>query len=143
MARVDFYHDADDLLVVTARLAQKAVAAGKRLLIALSDEGQMLHLDRTLWTFSPLAFVPHAIAGTPLEAESPVVISQKKSVDATSGFDILINLGSISPEQAILFPRVIEIVCRDDADKAAARERYRQYREIGCEMMAHRLGKTE
>jgi DNA polymerase III subunit chi len=140
MTRVDFYHDADDRLVVAARLAQKGVTARKRLWVATTDAEQAQHLDRTLWTFSPLAFVPHALADSPLEAESPVVISQKIPVNATLGYDILINLGSTLPEQALTFSRVIEIVSRSDADIAQARERYRRYREMGCEMVAHRLG---
>jgi len=143
MTRVDYYHDADDRLAVAARLAQKGVAAGKRMLVTVSDASEAQLLDRILWTFSPLAFVPHALADSPLESESPLVISQKIPANAASGYDILINLGSIEADQAVTFPRVIEIVTRDDADKARARECYRRYREMGCEMAAHRLGQSE
>lgn len=144
MARVDFYHDADDKLAVAARLAQKALIAGKRLLVSVADADQANRFDRVLWTFAPQSFVAHAAAASPLAAESPVVIAQRIPADATSAFDILINLDDALPGTIDGFDRIIEIVSRDDAaDKAFARERYKAYREHGCELLAHRLGQSE
>lgn len=142
--RVDFYHDADDKLAVAARLAQKALFAGKRVLVSTADAEQASRFDRVLWTFAPQSFVAHAGAASPLAAESPVVIGQRIPADATSAFAILINLHDTLPSTIDGFGRIIEIVSRDDAtDKAFARERYKAYREHGCELQAHRLGQSE
>lgn len=144
MTRVDFYHDADDKLAVAARLAQKALLAGKRLLVSIPDAERANRFDRVLWTFAPQSFVAHAAAGSPLAAESPVVIAPQIPADATTAFGILINLDDALPSTIEGFGRIIEIVCRDDAeDKALARERYKAYRDLGCELVAHRLGQNE
>lgn len=143
MTRVDFYHDADDKLGVAARLAQKGHAAGKRLLVSAPDADLASQFDRLLWTFAPQSFVAHATDGSPLAAESPVVITRRIAADAAAAFDILINLDTALPGTIAGFERIIEIVGRDDADKAAARERYKTYRGLGCELVAHRLGQAE
>lgn len=143
MTRVDFYHDADDRLAVAARLAQKGVAAGKRLLISAPDANTASQIDRILWTFAPQSFVAHASEGSPLTDESPVVITQKFPGNATSTFGILINLDQDLPADISGFERVIEIVSRDETDKGYARLRYKAYRELSCELVTHRLGQSE
>lgn len=143
VTRVDFYHDADNKLAVAARIAQKGVAAGLRVLVSAPDEETARQIDRILWTFSPNAFVPHAIGDSPLASESPVVIVQKIPGNATLAFGMLINLADTLPSTINGFGRVIEIVTRDDQDKSFARERYKAYRELDCELVAHRLGQDE
>ena len=141
--RVDFYLDADSKLAVAARLAQKGIAAGMRLLVLVADDDAMAQADRMLWTFSPLSFVPHAREGSTLAAESPVLLSQKITGNATSGFGVLMNLKDSMPDTIVGFQRVIEIVSHDDTDKATARERFKAYREMGCALLTHRLGQNE
>lgn len=143
LPRVDFYLDADNKLAVAGRLAQKGIHAGMRLLLLVTDDEAMAQADRMLWTFSPLSFVPHARGGSSLAAESPVLLLQKISGNATSGFGVLMNLKDSMPDTIAGFQRVIEIVSHDDTDKAAARERFKAYREMGCELLTHRLGQNE
>ena len=72
-----------------------------------------------------------------------MVISQKIPGNATLAFGMLINLADTLPSTIHCFGRVIEIVTRDDQDKSFARERYKAYRELDCELVAHRLGQDE
>ena len=151
LPRIDFYHDADSKLAVAARLAQKGLAAGMRLLLLTPDAETASLADRALWTFSANSFIPHAKADSALADQSPVVIAidggtinlQKISANATSSFDILINLGTKLPDPISPFKRIIEIATHDEHDKAAARERFKAYRAMGCELVTHRLGQTE
>jgi DNA polymerase III subunit chi len=143
MTRVDFYLDAESKLAVAARLAQKSLGAGMRLAIYAPDEETAERIDRSLWTFAPNAFVAHSMEDSPLASESPVVILQQISSRATLDFPILINLADRAPDGIMAFKRIIEIVTLDDEDKASARERFKTYRELGCEMLTHRLGQNE
>ena len=142
MTRVDFYHDADSKIAVAARLAQKSVSAGWRLAISAPEPEVAQQIDRVLWTFSPQSFVAHTHESSPLADESPVVILQKISDNATLGFKILLNLGDELPQHIDRYERVIEIVSHDPQDKATARLRYKAYREMACELVAHRLGQS-
>jgi DNA polymerase-3 subunit chi len=137
MARVDFYHDAPGKLQVAVRLAQKALASGKTLHIATGSQEQATHIDRLLWTSSPLSFLPHAFASSPLAGETPIVIWP--SDRAPTGPGILIHLGNGFPTNIDAFERIIEIVERDEDDKALARERFRRYRQLECQIVTHRL----
>lgn len=143
MPRVDFYHDADNKFAVAARLAQKSTLAGLRLAISAPDPDVAQQIDRLLWTFAPQSFVAHALEDSPLANDSPVVILQNKPGNATLPFKILINLDRDLPPCIEGYERVIEIVGHDEHDKAFARQRYKAYRELGCELVAHRLGQTE
>ena len=138
--RIDFYHDAADKLAVAAKIAQKAQAAGQRVLVVAPDAQLREAFDRVLWTFAPLAFVPHVRAGHVLEPETPVILSDRV-VDASGDKpSVLLNLGSETPKGFEAFERLIEIVSREEADKGPARLRFREYRDAGLEITSHRLG---
>ena len=143
MARVDFYHGADNKLSVAARLAQKAILSGARMGIYAPEAELSQRLDRTLWTFTPLSFVAHAHESNPIAGESPIVILQKISSNATFGLKILINMDVSVPDGSADFDRLIEIVGQEEEDIAAARLRYKAYRDLGYELFSHRLGQDE
>ena len=136
--RIDFYHDAPDRLEVAVRIAQKAYAAGNRMLVVAPDANIREAFDRLLWTHGQSNFVPHCLAEHRLAAETPVVIA--KDVPEQFSADVLLNLGDDQPQQYDRFDRIIEIVSRDGDDAPAARLRFRDYRNAGHEVNSHRLG---
>lgn len=96
-------------------------------------------LDRLLWTFSPVSFVPHCQASDKLADSTPVVLSCRPALPEQSRFDVLFNLGETIPVGFDRFPRLIEIVDEATGNKQLARERYRFYRAQGCGVRHHRL----
>ena len=137
MTGVDFYFNAADKLQVACRLAGKALAQGKRLLIYAPQAETAQSIDRLLWTWPATGFVPHCRAGDALAAETPVLIAAE--ADAAAPCDILLNLAGETPPAFERFERLLEVVARDDADRQAARERYRFYRERGYRVADHDL----
>ncbi len=137
MTSVDFYFNAADKLQVACRLAAKALAQGKRLLICAPQPETAQGIDRMLWTWPATGFVPHCRAEDALAPETPVLIGA--AADAAEGCDILLNLGAETPAAFERFERLLEVVARDDADRHAARERYRFYRERGYRVAHHDL----
>jgi DNA polymerase-3 subunit chi len=137
MTGVDFYFNAADKLQVACRLAGKALAQGKRLLIYAPQADTAQSIDRLLWTWPATGFVPHCRAGDALAADTPVLIAD--AVDAAARCDILLNLGRETPPAFERFERLLEVVARDDGDRQAARERYRFYRERGYRVANHDL----
>jgi DNA polymerase-3 subunit chi len=129
MTSVDFYFNAADKLQVACRLAGKALAQGKRLLIYAPQAETAQSIDRLLWTWPATGFVPHCRAGDALAAETPVLIAAE--ADAAAPGDILLNLGPETPPALV--------VARDDGDRQAARARYRFYRERGYRVADHDL----
>lgn len=137
MTSVNFYFNAADKLQVACRLATKAVAQGKRVLIYAPEPDTAQRIDRLLWTWPATGFLPHCRVGEPLAADTPVLIAEE--ADAGLGCDVLLNLAAQTPPAFERFDRLLEVVSREDADRQSARERFRFYRERGYPLADHDL----
>ncbi len=137
MTDVRFYHNAPDRLRVACVLTAKASGGGRRVSIFAPDGNVARHFDQMLWSFQPLAFVPHVAAGSPLAAETPVVIGTR--LETLADNDVLINLGDDLPGGFERFSLVIEVVGPTDPERQAARGRFRRYKEEGHTLSAHDL----
>lgn len=132
ITRVDFAFGAPSRLHMACHVVYKHYQAGRRLLVYSRDQVILTRFDRMLWRFDPAAFVPHVYAGDALEQQTPVILAATLPLqDATDNTPWLLNLDSQAPDQAGRFQRILEIVSGHDADKQAARQRWRAYEEAG------------
>src|SRR5579875_3095746 len=137
MTRIDFHTNVGDPLAYACRLARKAYASG-RSLVVLAEPERLAAFDEQLWTFAPLEFVPHCMATSALAQETPVVLAS--TLDDVPHHQVLVNLGAPVPAQFARFERLVEII-GDDADElAAGRERFRFYRDRGYAIETHKQG---
>jgi DNA polymerase-3 subunit chi len=137
MTSIDFYFNAADKLQVACRLAAKALAQSKRLLIYAPQADTAQRIDRLLWTWPATGFVPHCAVNDPAAADTPVLIAGLPEADAAC--EVLLNLDVATPPAFERFERLLEIVSVDDADRNGARARYRFYRERGYRIADHDL----
>jgi DNA polymerase-3 subunit chi len=132
MTRIDFHTNLPDKLNYACRLARKAFAAKGKVVLLARDPAQAAELDAALWTLSDTDFLPHAMAGDVLAAQSPLVVTHVADPHFADGtlphFDMLINLGPAIPAGFERFARVFEIVSTDQDDAAAGRQRYSTYK---------------
>jgi len=137
MTSIDFYFNAEDKLQVACRLAGKAYLQRKRLLILAPGEDAAMRIDRLLWTWPQLSFVPHCMAHDSLAPQTPVLIS----ADAANPTEceILLNLGTDCPPFFERCARLLEVIGQDDQDRANGRNRYRFYKERGYAIDSHDL----
>jgi DNA polymerase III subunit chi len=139
VTQIDFYTHVDDKLHTACRLVGKAFERKLRVAVLTPDAAATQTIDRMLWTQAAISFIPHCRADSPTLDETPVV------VDHTSAQlphdDVLVNLCAERPQHFSRFQRLIEIVSDDEQDKAAARERYKFYRERGYEIRTHDLSR--
>ena len=146
--RIDFYLVADPEAAAcdaaACRIAETAWRRGHRVHLHAGSRERAGRLDDLLWTWRDESFVPHALCGgdagegaAEAAGGAPVTIGW----GALPGFadDVLLNLDSRAPDGFERFARVAEVVGGADADRAAGRERFRRYRERGCEPNTHRL----
>ena len=131
MTRIDFYRYAEDKQLYACRLAAKA-SRSKRVVVYSPDEATLERFDKLLWTYPQTGFVPHCKAGSPLAAETPVVLA--KSGEELPHHDVLLNLGDEWPPFFATFDRVLEIVGTDENDKELGRARYSFYRKRGYDI---------
>jgi DNA polymerase-3 subunit chi len=137
MTSIDFYFNAGDRLQVACRLAGKAMAQNKRVLIYAPDADTASRIDRLLWTWPATGFVPHCAAADPLAGETPVLIAA--DAESPGGCHVLLNLSAACPPHFERFERLLEVVGADDAERQAGRGRYRYYRDRGYAIANHDL----
>jgi DNA polymerase-3 subunit chi len=141
MTRVDFYLLNDAAAgkpLLACRLADKAYRLGHRSYILANDAGEAQTLDELLWTFAAGSFVPHGLYPAKAAVENPAVLIGHGPPPEDS-HELLINLGPPAADFFNRFERVAEIVGASEPEKAAARERFRFYREHGCTLETHSI----
>ncbi len=139
MTEIDFYTHVEDRQRVTCQLVLKACASQMRVLVLLSDEDQVDRFDAYLWSFQPQSFVPHCRLEHPLAAQTPVLLTCREDL-AVPHDELLVNLRNTPPQGFARFRRLLEVVSTAEADRLAARERFRFYRDGGYPLRTHQLG---
>ena len=141
MTAVAFHFNVPDRRAYACRLLRKAYRSGARVVVT-GESAQLAELDRLLWPFEALEFIPHWRGPTVDELPArlhatPVLLSTGHS--ARFGHDVLVNLGRDVPQAYTQYARVIEVVGRDDLDRDGARVRWRQYSAEGCSIERHEV----
>jgi len=140
MPQVDFYildpHRHPVQLV--CQLVDKAYQQGLKVQIHTCDQIIAQAIDDRLWTFSDISFIPHAMYQRGVPAETQVLISWQDHPQSHTG--VLMNLTTNMPDAVENFARIIEIVAADDESRQYARQRYRDYRDLGCDLETHNIG---
>ena len=120
----------DDVYRLACQLAEQAFAHQQLVYVHCNDQQQSYAIDEILWQFEPTAFVPHNLKGEGPTGGAPVEIGFDK-LGPNKKRHLLINLADQAPQFAVNFGQIIDFVANDAAMKATARDRYRQYRELG------------
>lgn len=139
MTAVAFHVNVGNRRDYTCRLLRKAYRAGARVAVT-GDGGLLAELDRLLWIFDPIEFVPHWRGATvaampPRLAPTPIVLVQQAGTQA--GHTVLVNLGEALVPGFEAFERVIEVVGAQESERASARKRWREYGARGLSVELH------
>jgi len=150
VTRVDFAFGAPDRLRMACEVVRKHYTAGRRLVVYTRDADRLAKFDRLLWGFEATAFVPHVMAEDPMAPATPVILTEDiaalpcdaapaeaGSASQAASTSWLVNLDLQCPPGTVQFDRILEIVSNHEADKNAARERWRQYQAEGHAVHAH------
>jgi DNA polymerase-3 subunit chi len=129
MTRIDFHFNAADKLEHCCRLIRKIHRSGCKLVVYGDQFAALAALDRALWTFSELDFIPHVMASDPLASETPVLLTHEPL--GTPHHEVLVNLAADPPSFFSRFERLIEVVGTAADDRAHARSRFRFYKGRG------------
>jgi len=135
MTSIDFYTHVADPLAVAGKLVAKALARHGHVRVLTPDSVTTDALDRLLWLQPATGFLPHCRVASPLASQTPVWIDH--ALEHQGPAAVLINLHESPPPFFSRFERLAEIVSVDGA--AAARERFRFYRERGYALRTHNL----
>ena len=141
MTEISFHFNVPDRTGYTCRLLRKALRKGAQIVVTGAPP-VLAQLDRALWEFDPLEFVPHVMpragqALAPRLRTTPVWLVA--DVAQAGHHDVLVNLHDDAPAGFESFARVIEIVTADEADRIAARARWKHYATRGYAIERHEV----
>lgn len=128
MTRIDFHTNIPDKLAYACRLARKAYGARAKIVVLADSPEQADALNAAMWTVSDTDFIPHVMAGDPLAAQTPIVITDNEDGELPH-HDMLVNLTRRRPRNFTQFARVFEIISIDEEDAAEGRKRYIAYKK--------------
>ncbi|MDR2926547.1 MAG: DNA polymerase III subunit chi [Azoarcus sp.] len=128
MTSVHFYHNAQDPLRLACELLGNAYGGGRKAAVIVPDAALAQRLDRQLWTNEPGSFIPHVMNGSPLTAETPIVIGLAGEKDWPHT-DLLFNLAPELPAACERFRMLVEIVGSGETERMPARTRWMHYKQ--------------
>jgi DNA polymerase-3 subunit chi len=111
------------------QMVEQLWRGGRKVHLHCADEAMQTAFDELLWTFNDTSFLPHAATGTP-EADAAAVTLGCGTARPASA-EVLVNLQPEVPAFFSQFETVIETTGPDEAARAAARLRYRFYKDRG------------
>ena len=141
MTEISFHFNVPDRTAYACRLLRKALRKGAQVVVTGAPP-VLAELDRALWSFDPLEFVPHVMprpgqALAPRLRTTPVWLVA--DLAQAGHHDVLVNLHDDAPAGFESFVRVIEIVTSVEADRAAARQRWKHYATRGYAIEKHEV----
>ena len=143
MPRVDFYvlsqEGSDARLRVACRLIEKAFDQGVPVYTQASTLAEAQRLDELLWTFNDRSFIPHEVSDGSAASHPRVLVLVGEAAAPSSHRQLLINLTNTLPADLGSYERIAEIVDVDPENKRLSRDRYKAYRDRGCELSSHNL----
>ncbi len=117
------------------QLVEQAYQQGQRCYVYAASDDQAKRMDDVLWTFRDQAFIPHEILSSASPTHPLIMAVIGASPTAPEEFQsLLINLSDTLPATSGTFARTCEVVDADPQHKQQARERYKVYREQGCQL---------
>lgn len=141
MTNIEFHVNVADKLHYSCRLLRKAYRSGAKAVVTAEPE-LLQQLDQLLWSFSATEFLPHcrSHSSAPTIAVTPLWLAdQLDTCPSVSAGSVLINLGQRVPNGFERFERFIEVASSLEADRLAARDRWKHYRDRGYSLKRHEV----
>ena len=132
MTAVQFYHlTATPLDRALPKLVEKTLSGGFRTLLVAESDERAEQLNQLLWTHDPASFLPHGSTSDSDAAEHPVLIST--DMDPVNKANLLFVTHGKMADKPERFDRILDMFDGRDAQAVEkARERWKEYKTIGC-----------
>ena len=145
MTEIAFHFNVADRTCFTCRLVRKACRSGANVVLAGPPDA-LAHFDRALWAFEDTEFLPHRLLGAgeaPADPADATRVWLAEDASLPAHHEVLVNLGPAAPAGFESFHKLIEIVSIDEAERLAARGRWKHYAARGYRITRHEAGQAE
>ncbi len=137
-SRIHFYNiqDTSDSIKSICKIINKYYKEGHKVAVVSDNNDIISLLDKGLWTFEQISFVPHCIINK-FDPDCNVVLIKKDDMASIShlhGFDVIMNLSDDFCDFQYGDKIYLEIVTSNDKQKDRAREKYKHYKNLKIEL---------
>lgn len=131
MTEIAFYHlQRSPLEAALPKLLEKTLEAGKRAIVLARSDERIEALNAHLWSQNPNGWLPHGSAADGFAEDQPIWMAV--SDDNLNGAQFLFLTDGATSRRVGEFERCFELFDgNDETAVAAARERWRAYKEAG------------
>lgn len=137
-----FYHlERTSLDAALPELLEKTLARNWRALVRSTAAERVEHLDGWLWSYRDDAFLPHGVDGEPMAERQPVLITTR--MENPNRAQALFLIDDAEPGDLSDYARCVLLFDgKDEAALAAARVRWRTFKDQGCQVSYWRQGEA-
>lgn len=143
MAKIDFYilevTSGQKSLFFACQLIEKMYQAQQCVYVHCHSKEEAERLDALLWTYRDDSFVPHALYHAAHDYPPPVQLGFGNMAPVLPKEYLLLNMTQQIPPFHAQFDHMIEIVFSDPSVQQLARDRYKAYRDQGCELHTYKI----
>ena len=134
MGAAYFYHLTRRPLAETLRmLLEKSLDNGWRVAVRGTDPAGLEALDRALWLGPEDGFLPHGMAGGPMDADQPVLLTTADTFPNGAHCVMSVHGAEVTAEEVGAFDRVcILFDGNDDAALQRARGQWKMLKDAGA-----------
>jgi DNA polymerase III subunit chi len=131
MSQIRFYHLTRSTPgVALPQLLDKAIKGGRRVVVRVTNQNEAEKIAADLWTFNPDSFLPHGTKTDGFAEHQPIWITPGN--DVPNRAKVVMTLNGATADDATIFDLVCDVFDgRDDDAIAAARERWKSFKEFG------------
>jgi len=136
--RIHFYNiqDAPNSIKSICKIINKYYKEGYKVVVISDNDDIICSLDKDLWTFEQISFLPHCLISN-LDSDCNVVLVSKEYISDKSylhDFDVIINLSDNLCDFQYENKIYIEVVTSNDKQRDRAREKYKHYKNLNIEL---------
>ena len=121
----------DDVNQSICKIIKKYHEIGHRILVSSSNTKLLDDVNKLLWTFEQLSFIPHS-TNLDLDPLTPVLLTEtgyKNDSIIKKDYNVFMNLDDQAKTDYHNHEIVVEIVCVEEQQKKLARDKYLYYKK--------------
>ena len=122
-------------------IVKKYYNGGHKILVKFYDQDLMDNINKLLWTFEQLTFIPHS-TNIEYDCTTPVLLYQndyKNDSIIKKDYNIILNIDTVLDVTDNDHEIIIEIVSCDENKKNIAREKYLYYKKNNLDVKHENL----
>ncbi len=140
MTEINFYHlQNHPLEQVLPKLLEKVVRAGFRAVVLSGSKARINALNAAMWTYEPGAFLPHGSAEEGHPGDQPVWLTDTH--ENPNEASVLVLTDGVACDAYPTYEKCLDLFDGNDPQaEAAARERWKVYRDAGHKVAYYQQG---